>query len=160
MGKAFQELKEQAVRFFSLDTGSELFAGFMMGLMVFGLLILAALFLYWIFHSPRHVRGITLQGERGSVFISARSISDLIGSLEKEFPGIEIVRVGLFSRRNEPYLEAHLEYQPSENSALPSLLDSFQKRALSELESSFGITSVREIRIRIDRVHPPHTSAI
>ena len=160
MEKALLELKEQTIRFFSLDTGNEFFAGFMFGWMVFALLILVALILYWIFSSPHRAKGIALQAEHGAVFISARSISDLIIALEKEFPGIEITRVGLFSRRKGTYLETHMEYQPSDSGNLPQLLDSFQKKALAELSSSFGITSVSEIRIRIDRVLPPRTPSI
>lgn len=154
MEKAFQALKEQAIRFFSLDTGNEFLAGFIVGLMVFALLILIALILYWIVSFRRHAKGITLQAERGTVFISARSISDLVKSLEDEFPGLEIAKVNLYTRRREAYLVTHLEYQPSASSSLPSVLDAFQKKTLEVLASSFGISSVAEVRIRIDRVHP------
>jgi hypothetical protein len=159
MRNAFQELKEQAIRFFSLDTGNELLAGFMAGLLTFALLLLIALLLYWIISSRRRAKGIALQAEHGTVFVSARSISDLVCSLEDEFPGIEVAKVNLYNRRHETYLETHLEYQPSDGANLPSLLNEFQKKTLSTLATSFGINSIREVRIRIDRVYSPESAA-
>lgn len=158
MRNAFQELKGQAVRFFSLDTGNELLAGFMAGLLAFALLLLIALILYWIICSRRRAKGIALQAEHGTVFVSARSISDLVCSLEDDFPGIEIAKVNLYTRRHDTYLEAHLEYQPSEHSNLPSLLNEFQRKTLAALAASFGISSIREVWIRIDRVYPSKTA--
>ncbi|HBJ96172.1 MAG TPA: hypothetical protein DDZ11_06990 [Lentisphaeria bacterium] len=160
MRSAYQALREFAVGFFSFDTGSEFLAGFMSGLMVFALALLIALILYWLITASRRSKGVLLQAERGTVFIAARSISDLVKSLEADFAGLKIDKVSLRSRRSSTWLEVQMEFQPADGTALPQLLDSFQKKTLAELEASFGINSISEVKIRIGRVRPVQGSAI
>lgn len=160
MHSAYQALREFAVGFFSFDTGSEFLAGFMSGLMVFALALLIALILYWLITASRRSKGVLLQAERGTVFIAARSISDLVKSLEADFAGLKIDKVSLRSRRSSTWLEVQMEFQPADGTALPQLLDSFQKKTLAELEASFGINSISEVKIRIGRVRPVQGSAI
>lgn len=160
MRSAYQALREFAVGFFSFDTGSEFLAGFMSGLMVFALALLIALILYWLIATSRRAKGILLQAERGTVFIAARSISDLVKSLEADFIGLKIDKVSLRSRRSSTWLEVQMEFQPADGTALPQLLDSFQKKTLAELEAAFGINSISEVKIRIGRVRPVRGTAI
>lgn len=160
MRSAYQALREFAVGFFSFDTGSEFLAGFMSGLMVFALALLIALILYWLIAASRHSKGVLLQAERGTVFIAARSISDLVKSLEADFTGLKIDKVSLRSRRSSTWLEVQMEFQPADGTALPQLLDSFQKKTLAELEAAFGINSISEVKIRIGRVRPVRGTAI
>ena len=160
MRSAYQALREFAVGFFSFDTGSEFLAGFMSGLMVFALALLIALILYWLIAASRRSKGVLLQAERGTVFIAARSISDLVKSLEADFTGLKIDKVSLRSRRSSTWLEVQMEFQPADGTALPQLLDSFQKKTLAELEVAFGINSISEVKIRIGRVRPVQGSAI
>lgn len=159
MRSAYQALREFAVGFFSFDTGSEFLAGFMSGLMVFALALLA-LILYWLIAASRRSKGVLLQAERGTVFIAARSISDLVKSLEADFTGLKIDKVSLRSRRSSTWLEVQMEFQPADGTALPQLLDSFQKKTLAELEAAFGINSISEVKIRIGRVRPVRGTAI
>ena len=160
MRSANQALREFAVGFFSFDTGSEFLAGFMSGLMVFALALLIALILYWLIAASRRSKGVLLQAERGTVFIAARSISDLVKSLEADFTGLKIDKVSLRSRRSTTWLEVQMEFQPADGTALPQLLDSFQKKTLAELEAAFGINSISEVKIRIGRVRPVRGTAI
>ena len=122
MRSAYQALREFAVGFFSFDTGSEFLAGFMSGLMVFALALLIALILYWLIAASRRSKGVLLQAERGTVFIAARSISDLVKSLEADFTGLKIDKVSLRSRRSSTWLEVQMEFQPADGTALPQLL--------------------------------------
>ena len=160
MRSAYQALREFAVGFFSFDTGSEFLAGFMSGLMVFALALLIALILYWLIAASRRSKGVLLQAERGTVFIAARSISDLVKSLEADFTGLKIDKVSLRSRRSSTWLEVQMEFQPADGTALPQLLDSFQKKTLAELEAAFGINSISEVKIRIGRIRPVRGAAI
>ena len=160
MRSAYQALREFAVGFFSFDTGSEFLAGFMSGLMVFALALLIALILYWLIAASRRSKGVLLQAERGTVFIAARSISDLVKSLEADFTGLKIDKVSLRSRRSSTWLEVQMEFQPADGTALPQLLGSFQKKTLAELEAAFGINSISEVKIRIGRVRPVRGTAI
>ena len=160
MRSAYQALREFAVGFFSFDTGSEFLAGFMSGLMVFALALLIALILYWLIAASRRSKGVLLQAERGTVFIAARSISDLVKSLEADFTGLKIDKVSLRSRRSSTWLEVQMEFQPADGTALPQLLDSFQTKTLAELEAAFGINSISEVKIRIGRVRPVRGTAI
>lgn len=160
MRSAYQALREFAVGFFSFDTGSEFLAGFISGLMVFALALLIALILYWLIAASRRSKGVLLQAERGTVFIAARSISDLVKSLEADFTGLKIDKVSLRSRRSSTWLEVQMEFQPADGTALPQLLDSFQKKTLAELEAAFGINSISEVKIRIGRVRPVRGTAI
>ena len=139
---------------------AEFLAGFMSGLMVFALALLIALILYWLIAASRRSKGVLLQAERGTVFIAARSISDLVKSLEADFTGLKIDKVSLRSRRSSTWLEVQMEFQPADGTALPQLLDSFQKKTLAELEAAFGINSISEVKIRIGRVRPVRGTAI
>ena len=132
----------------------------MSGLMVFALALLIALILYWLIAASRRSKGVLLQAERGTVFIAARSISDLVKSLEADFTGLKIDKVSLRSRRSSTWLEVQMEFQPADGTALPQLLDSFQKKTLAELEAAFGINSISEVKIRIGRVRPVRGTAI
>lgn len=160
MRSAYQALREFAVGFFSFDTGSEFLAGFMSGLMVFALALLIALILYWLIAASRRSKGVLLQAERGTVFIAARSISDLVKSLEADFTGLKIDKVSLRSRRSSTWLEVLMEFQPTDGMPLPQMLDAFQKKTLAELEAAFGINSISEVKIRIGRVRPVRGAAI
>lgn len=160
MRGAYQALREFAIGFFSFDTGSEFLAGFMSGLMVFAFTLLIALILYWLIATSRRAKGILLQAERGTVFISARSISDLVKSLESDFPGLKIDKASLRSRRSSTWLEVLMEFQPTDGMPLPQMLDTFQKKTLAELEAVFGINSISEVKIRIGRVRPVRGAAI
>lgn len=160
MRGAYQALREFAIGFFSFDTGSEFLAGFMSGLMVFAFTLLIALILYWLIATSRRAKGILLQAERGTVFISARSISDLVKSLESDFPGLKIDKASLRSRRSSTWLEVLMEFQPTDGMPLPQMLDAFQKKTLAELEAVFGINSISEVKIRIGRVRPVRGAAI
>ena len=128
--------------------------------MVFALALLIALILYWLIAASRRSKGVLLQAERGTVFIAARSISDLVKSLEADFTGLKIDKVSLRSRRSSTWLEVQMEFQPADGTALPQLLDSFQKKTLAELEAAFGINSISEVKIRIGRVRPVRGTAI
>lgn len=160
MRGAYQALREFAIGFFSFDTGSEFLAGFMSGLMVFAFTLLIALILYWLIATSRRAKGILLQAERGTVFIAARSISDLVKSLESDFPGLKIDKASLRSRRSSTWLEVLMEFQPTDGMELPQMLDAFQKKTLAELEAAFGINSISEVKIRIGRVRPVRGAAI
>lgn len=160
MRGAYQALREFAIGFFSFDTGSEFLAGFMSGLMVFAFTLLIALILYWLIATSRRAKGILLQAERGTVFIAARSISDLVKSLESDFPGLKIDKASLRSRRSSTWLEVLIEFQPTDGMPLPQMLDAFQKKTLAELEAVFGINSISEVKIRIGRVRPVRGAAI
>ena len=105
-------------------------------------------------------KGILLQAERGTVFIAARSISDLVKSLESDFPGLKIDKASLRSRRSSTWLEVLMEFQPTDGMPLPQMLDAFQKKTLAELEAAFGINSISEVKIRIGRVRPVRGTAI
>lgn len=160
MRGAYQALREFAIGFFSFDTGSEFLAGFMSGLMVFAFTLLIALILYWLIATSRRAKGILLQAERGTVFIAARSISDLVKSLESDFPGLKIDKASLRSRRSSTWLEVLMEFQPTDGMPLPQMLDAFQKKTLAELEAAFGINAISEVKIRIGRVRPVRGAAI
>ena len=160
MRGAYQALREFAIGFFSFDTGSEFLDGFMSGLMVFAFTLLIALILYWLIATSRRAKGILLQAERGTVFIAARSISDLVKSLESDFPGLKIDKASLRSRRSSTWLEVLMEFQPTDGMPLPQMLDAFQKKTLAELEAAFGINSISEVKIRIGRVRPVRGAAI
>ena len=160
MRGAYQALREFAIGFFSFDTGSEFLAGFMSGLMVFAFTLLIALILYWLIATSRRAKGILLQAERGTVFIAARSISDLVKSLESDFPGLKIDKASLRSRRSSTWLEVLIEFQPTDGMPLPQMLDAYKKKTLAELEAAFGINSISEVKIRIGRVRPVRGAAI
>ena len=145
-------MKAMLVKLFPALTQENIYI-FLQG-MFWALVLLAVLFiliglLLLMFRRSRSVAGITLETSRGSLFIAASAIADLIYSLDESFPDFEISRVRLSRDRDKFAIQVKVMYSSSGKSML-ELTESFQEKALELLKSSFGIDNVS----RIDLIVP------
>ena len=127
---------------------------FLLGTFV-GLVIVFVLFLlmgviYLIIRNSRKTRGVTLAAPHGSLFIAASAISDLVRSLESEFPELRILKVCLTTEKKAPVLRVKLVYAPGGNSMM-TLAESFQARALEILKNSFGIDNIQKVDLIVPK---------
>ena len=114
------------------------------------LVLVLLLVIIWLFIRRNHsVSGITLEAPRGSVFISASAISDLLYSLDDHFPELEILRIRLIRDGKELAIQVKVFYSVGETS-MQALAEAFQTKALEVLKNSFGIENIS----RIDLIVP------
>lgn len=131
------------------DTFYIFLQGMFWALILLAFLFILMSFLWLIFHKSRKVSGVTLDTERGSLFISASAISDLIYSLDEKFPELEITRVRLVRSGKGLAVQVKVFYAAAGQSML-SLTESFQNSAAELLKSAFGIENIS----RIDLIVP------
>ena len=145
-------MKAMLVKLFPTLTQENIYI-FLQG-MFWALVLLAILFVFFgllllICRRSRSVAGITLETTRGSLFIAASAIADLIYSMDERFPDFEISRVRLKRDRDGFAIQVKVMYSSSGISML-ELTEAFQEKALELLKSSFGIENVS----RIDLIVP------
>lgn len=141
-----------AIQKFLMDA-SDWQSGYLAGVLITILLfILLFLLVRLLFRSGRYANGITQAAPNGDIFISSRSISDLVKSLDADLPGIIVNRVRLKRDKRKFILEISLDYQisgPTDNAR--EMFEKLQEKSLETLRSVFGIDSVSCIRIGIRR---------
>ena len=145
-------MKSMLVKLFPALTQENIYI-FLQG-MFWALILLAVVFilaglLWLLFRRSGSVSGITLDTSRGSLFIAASAISDLVYSMDESFPDLEISCVRLIRDREGFSIQVKVFYNSSGKSML-ELAETFQSRALDLLKSSFGIENVS----RIDLIVP------
>lgn len=126
-------------------------AGYVIGIIAcIVLLIIVALACWIFFRYPRRQSGVTIRAPRGSVFVSSHAIADLIESLEDDFKDIEIKKVTLLNCKKFLRLEIQVNYGLG-GEPMPAIAESLQEKAVNALNYNFGISSVKDISIRVKR---------
>ena len=115
------------------------------------LLILAGFF-WLILRRSKYVSGITMNTENGSLFVAASAVSDLIYSLDDNFPDFEIVRVRLIRDGKDFAVQVKVYYAANGQSML-SLTEAFQSLARERLKAAFGIENVSRIDLIVPNCH-------
>lgn len=127
-------------------------SGYVIGVTACIALFIIVALLYWIFFKyPRRQSGVTIRAPRGNVFVSSHAIADLIESLEGDFKDIEIKKVILLNCKKFLRLEIQVNYGLGGES-MPAIAESLQEKAVNALNYNFGISSVKDISIRVKRV--------
>ena len=128
---------------------SEFDAGYLTGIGVAVLVILILLLLrvfFWLLLRRHRCKGIEIKEVNGPVFISAEAVSDLILSLQPEFPDLTMIRIRLFRRGRIQQAELQVAFD-TRNSGMPEQRLRLKERILEVLDGIMGITSLTEIRI-------------
>ena len=149
-------------RFLSLFSPAEPSAwheGYVTGVLTLALLLLCCLLIWLIFSHRRALRGVVLPSANGSIFISARSISDLVKSLDADFDGIAIRRVALVERKKSLVVELNLICQLASTSRnMQEVIEALQAKVLESLKSVFGISTVSRVDVILARGKPVRTT--
>lgn len=133
--------------------------GYVAGVLTLALLLLCCMLLWLIFSYHKALKGVVIPAPNGSIFISARSISDLVKSLDADFNGIVIRKVTLVERKKFLHIELSLVYQltPSTENA-QKLIEELQSRVLTTLETVFGIKNIAKVNVAMARSKPVKTT--
>ena len=145
-------MKNIILKIFPSLTADTLYAfllGMFWALALLFLLVLLLIILWLIFRRNHSVSGITLETQRGSVFIAASAISDLLYSLDDHFPELEILRIRLIRDSKNLAVQVKVFYSAGGQS-MQVLAEAFQTKALELLKTSFGIENIS----RIDLIVP------
>lgn len=149
-------------RFLSLFSPEEPSAwqeGYVTGVLTLALLLLCCMLIWLIFSHRRALRGVVLPSANGSIFISARSISDLVKSLDADFDGIVIRRVALLERKKSLVVELNLICQLASTSRnMQEVIEALQAKVLESLKSVFGIATVSRVDVILARGKPVRTT--
>ena len=145
-------MKNIILKLFPSLTADTLYAfllGMFWALVLLALLVLLLIVLWLIVRRNHSVSGITLETQRGSVFIAASAISDLLYSLDDHFPELEILRIRLIRDNRNLAVQVKVFYSAGGQS-MQALAEAFQNKALELLKNSFGIENIS----RIDLIVP------
>jgi len=145
-------MKNIILKLFPSLTADTLYAfllGMFWALVLLALLVLLLIVLWLIVRRNHSVSGITLETQRGSVFIAASAISDLLYSLDDHFPELEILRIRLIRDSKNLAVQVKVFYSAGGQS-MQELAEAFQTKALELLKTSFGIENIS----RIDLIVP------
>ena len=145
-------MKNIILKLFPSLTADTLY-GFLLGIfwtLALLLLLILLLVIIWLIIRRNHaVSGITLEAPRGSVFIAASAISDLLYSLDDHFPELEILRIRLIRDGKDLAVQVKVFYSVGDSS-MQTLAENFQTKALELLKNAFGIENIS----RIDLIVP------
>ncbi len=126
--------------------------GYVCGVLTLALLLLCCMLLWTVFTHRRALKGIVLSSANGSILISARSISDLVKSLDAEFQGIAIRKVSLIQRKKRLVIELNLICQLGASSGnVQESIESLQAKVLEALKQVFGIATVSQVNVVLSR---------
>lgn len=115
------------------------------------LFIVIKIAVYYLLFYPRRAKGVLIQGENGSLFISSGAITDMVKTLERNFKVISIRKVLLLDKKKFNDLEVHIDFDMNEQD-LPTITMEFQNTIIQTLKDNFGIDRIREVNIKVKRV--------
>ncbi len=138
-------------RFIDPLTGqlSDFDAGYLTGLGVAVLVILLLLFLrllIWLLWRPRRCKGIEIKETNGQVFIAAEAVSDLIISLQPEFPDMAMDKIRLYRKGRRQQAVLHVSFD-TRNSGMTEQRLRLKERIKDVLATVLGVSSVSDICI-------------
>ncbi len=132
------------------------FSRFQQGYLSGVLVVLGVTLLGWVVYlvfRPRRCMGIKIDGERGSLFISAAAVSDFIEILAREHKEISVVKTALLHGKNCCYIRLTVVVE-RHDALLPPLTAFIRERMLDALKKHFGAEDIKEIEIFVKSVKP------
>jgi hypothetical protein len=104
-----------------------------------------------IMSSSGRAKGIMLPAPSGTLFVSARAITDLIYSLEPEFPFVRISRVTLLDKKKFFTVDIVMSID-IKGGDLSLMSSELQSKILMRLKETFGISNIQEVNIHVKTV--------
>ena len=140
-----------------LVNASDWQSGYLAGVLITILLFILVFIIVRILFHRGGIAGVVQHAEKGDIFISSRSISDLIKSIGNEFPEISVKQVILKKGKEHSFiLDVSVDFRASgPQSQAKEILEKLQARSLESMSSVFGIDSVSAVRISIRRTVYP-----
>ncbi|MGE4565581.1 MAG: hypothetical protein AB7F32_11970 [Victivallaceae bacterium] len=130
--------------------------GYILGVGVVLTVILLILFLKIVFAMllrTRRCREITVRAADGDTLISYAAIEDTLRHAMIRFPAFNIHEVKLFRRGKAFYfLELYCHFDTAAGPAFPQQSSEAKKLIFETLSGTFGIESVRQVKIRLEGV--------
>ncbi len=146
-------------RFIDPVTGkmSDFDAGYLTGLVVALLVILLLLVLrvlFWLLLRPRRCKGIEIKEVNGNVFIAAEAVSDLIVSLQSEFPDMVFKKIRLFRKGKRQRAVIYVSFS-TRNSGMTEQRLKLKERIIEVMGSILGVSSLCDICIHCSSIKVP-----
>lgn len=132
------------------------FAGVLVALVTILFLMLLRIIIGIIFSSSR-CRSITIVSPDGDMEIAADAISDLVKSLQPEFPNIVFDKLKMFQYGKKQVIQLQVSFNTA-NGGMPGQFDTLKGRVRDVLRETFGIVSIRKVSVCCHRVVIPEGS--
>jgi hypothetical protein len=114
------------------------------------LLLILRLMAAFVFRTKR-CSCITIAGEHGDIHIAATAITTSVKALENEFKFINIEKVKLLSRKNNPYMNIDIIFNPNGGGLAPQSSE-LQAKVISTLFDTFGIEGIKRVDISLKNI--------
>ena len=108
--------------------------------------------IFFIFRKKeKRCHGIFSESEKGTLFVSATAIGELVKSKESEVSGITIIRTYLAKRKKSYFIKIDTELV-NDNGICPERVAHLQNKVLSAVNDNLGIKSIEKVDVTVKRV--------
>lgn len=132
------------------------FAGVLVALITIMVLMILRIII-GIMCLPRRCRSITIASSDGDMDIAAEAITDLIKSLQPEFPHLGFDKLKLYRHGKKQSIQLQISFN-TEKGGMPEQFEELKTRVRYLLKETFGINSIRKVSIHCHRVVIPEGS--
>ncbi len=117
------------------------------------ILVVLLLLLRFIFFRKRQIRQLTLDAPKGKYVISASAIADLLSAKIKEFNEVTLLKTRIYPvRGGKCRIVLYINLVPNGNPInVPELISRIQEESLALLSDVFGVTTVANVSVCINR---------
>jgi len=119
-------------------------------MIIFALLFILGIYLPILTWSQKKATVIPLRNPLGEVEISQKAISDFIQRIGKEVDGVDDLRATIHPTDEGINIDLSLAVQGQDQ--IPRLIDELQAVIKKYLQTTVGIESVGEIRVRVQKI--------
>ena len=135
-------------------TGNEFNRGYLTALaLVFGILLvlLVLKIVFWICFRTRRCGNVVVRSAAGEVIVSRDAVCALLRRELRGFSQLEVRNIRIMRRGGNYFLHLHADFHTGEN-GLQVVLDEVRPRLLAALKETFGIVSIKQIKLMIDEL--------
>jgi len=104
--------------------------------------------------APRRCRHITISNQDGDLEIAAEAITDLVKSLQPEFPHITFEKLKLYHSGSRQTVELLVAFNTA-GGGMTQQFDGLKNRVREVLQDTFGINSIRKVSVHCHQVVIP-----
>ena len=146
------ELFKKFTAFISGEGNTAFQYGYLTGAAVSVLVLLLLFVLICLLRSKPKCKGVVLETAGGKLYITASAIADLVKSVEKDFPTLQIVKTVLVEKKHILTMELRVNFPPvADGGSLPVVAGALQQKILDDLKNTFGLEGIKEINIEVQR---------
>ena len=151
-------------RIFDLETWHQLLQsdfnrGYLAALAIYMALFIALMvlrFLFWLAFRTRGCSEVVVPCRDGDIVVSRDAVTMAVSHELADFPALDVRKIRLF-RRGKVYSMTLLCVYGGGESGIPELAANFKPRIIDSLKSTFGIDSLKRIKVVVEKMDAPQS---